>query len=167
VSRGSSDCLYLENNLDQHPLPASPVELPVKDPLPGAKDFGELSEAVETAVRHRNHYLQAHDAQLCELRSASVARRQPVPASGTGVFTSAVVQPACGPPASGPAMAGGRVRRWVQSSAHLLQPLFVIRVQAAFVVVDEDAGRNVRQYSTLHGIYKDQCPPCGIPNSYP
>jgi hypothetical protein len=48
-----------------------------------------------------------------------------------------------------------------------LQPLFVILMQAIFVVVDEDAGRDVWQYGTLHGIYRNQCLPCGIPLSHP
>jgi len=30
-------------DLDQHPLPPPAVELPVEDPLPGTKDFGEPS----------------------------------------------------------------------------------------------------------------------------
>jgi hypothetical protein len=40
-------------------------------------------------------------------------------------------------------------------------------VQAVFVVIEEDAGSDVRQYRTLYGIYKDQRLPCGIPLSYP
>jgi hypothetical protein len=46
-----------------------------------------------------------------------------------------------------------------------LQPLLIVRVEAPLVVVDENAGRDVRQYSTLHGIYKDQRPLCRIPLS--
>ena len=36
----------------------------------------------------------------------------------------------------------------------------------AGVVVDEDAGRDVRQYNTLHGIHQGQSPLGGIPLSY-
>ena len=58
----SSDlCTY---DLDQHTLPPPAVKLPVENPLPGAKDFGELSEAVEPTVGHRHHYLAAHDLPL-------------------------------------------------------------------------------------------------------
>jgi hypothetical protein len=37
-----------------------PMKFPRKDPFPGAKDFGELSEAVEPPVGHRNHFSAHH-----------------------------------------------------------------------------------------------------------
>ena len=49
----------------------------------------------------------------------------------------------------------------------LFEPHLVIVVQAALVVVDEHGCSDVRQYSTLLGIYQGQRPPCGIPLSYP
>ena len=55
----SSDLLTYD--LDQHPLPPPAVEFAVENPLPGAKDFGEPSEAVEAAVRHSNDNLAAHN----------------------------------------------------------------------------------------------------------
>jgi hypothetical protein len=51
--------------------------------------------------------------------------------------------------------------------SQLLQPLFVVLVQAALVVVDENARGDVREYSTLHGIYKGERPLYHIPLSYP
>jgi hypothetical protein len=41
-----------------------------------------------------------------------------------------------------------------------LEPHLVIVMQATLIVVDEYAGRNVLR------IYKDQCPPCDIPQPY-
>jgi hypothetical protein len=43
-------------DLDQHPFPPAAVELPVKDPLPGAK--------IEPAVGHRHDHLATHDLPL-------------------------------------------------------------------------------------------------------
>ena len=37
-------------------LTGQPFRLALKDLLPGAKDFGELGEAVEPAVGHRDHH---------------------------------------------------------------------------------------------------------------
>ena len=50
----------------------------------------------------------------------------------------------------------------VRASPELAEGL-IIMAQAALVVVDEHAGSDVRQYNTLHGIYKGQSPLCGIP----
>jgi hypothetical protein len=105
------------NDLDQYPLPAASVKLTAEDPLPGAK--------VQTTIRHRNYHFASHDLQ----READV-----FPASrGVGIIlTRAVVEPA-----SGPATAGRRMGGWVQSAAHLRQPLFVICVQATLGVVTQ------------------------------
>jgi len=82
----------LTYNLDQHPFPSPAVKTPVsatqltpQDPFPRAK--------VESAIRHGHHTLAPHHAQPWGLRSASGARQQPVPGSGTGVLAGAVVQP--------------------------------------------------------------------------
>ena len=72
-------------------LPGQPFRLALKDPLPGAKDFGELGEAVEAAIRHRNHDFAAHDLPL------QVRVGIPVTSLRTGVLAGAVVQPAPGP----------------------------------------------------------------------
>jgi hypothetical protein len=48
----------------------------------------------------------------------------------------------------------------------LFEPHLVIVVQAAFVVVDKHTRSNVRQYSTLLGIYKGQSRLYRIPHSY-
>jgi hypothetical protein len=66
--------------LDQDPFPAPAVEFPVEDALPRAKDFGELSRAVEPAAGYRHH--AAHDLPF---------------EVGVGVvYTGAIVQPAFG-----------------------------------------------------------------------
>ena len=46
----------LADNFDQHPLPSPAVELPVENPLPGAK--------IKPAVGHRDHHLATHDLAL-------------------------------------------------------------------------------------------------------
>jgi len=127
-------------------LTGQPFRLASKHPLPGAKDFGELSRAVQAAVGHCDHHFAAHHAQhlvAFRFRCASAAcpfvQDRGLPQAS---LAGAVVQPA-----SRPALAGRCVR------CQPLQPLFVVRAQAPLVVIDEDAGSDVRQYSTLRGIY--------------
>jgi hypothetical protein len=45
-------------------LTGQPLRLALEDPLPGTKNFGELSRAVEAAFGHRDYYLTAHDLPL-------------------------------------------------------------------------------------------------------
>jgi hypothetical protein len=92
---------------------------------------------IETSVDHGDNHFAAHD--LTFHMSVSV------------VFAGVIV----------PALTDGRV------GGQPFQPLFIVGVQTPLVVVDEHAGRNVRQYSTLHGIYKGQSPLCRIPLSFP
>jgi len=66
------------SSLDRHPLAAAPVEFRVEDLLPRAQ--------IRAPVAHRHDQLASHDAQLCELRSASGPRRRPCP-SWTGVLS--------------------------------------------------------------------------------
>ena len=94
-------------------LTGQPFRLALEDPLSGAK--------VETAVGHRHHHLAPPHAQHCELRSVSGVRRQPVLMSGTGVLTSAVVQPASAPAASLMKVRGVIFRAFTRVS-----PLFII-----------------------------------------
>jgi hypothetical protein len=67
-TRVTSDCAQDSSDGDYSPmiltntrfrrrpsrLPGQPFRLASKDPLPGAKDFGELGEAVEMAIDHRH-----------------------------------------------------------------------------------------------------------------
>jgi hypothetical protein len=116
--------------LDQHPFPPPAVELIVEDPLLGTK--------VEAAAGDGDDHLAAHDLRsaagfCCPLqvrvggpvRSSWTRRRR----STAGVLSGAVVE----------VLAGRRVRR------QFFEPHLVIVMQAAFVVVDEDAGRNVHR----------------------
>lgn len=46
----------LTNDLDQNPLPATPIKFTIENPLPGSK--------IQPAFRHGNHHLPAHDLPL-------------------------------------------------------------------------------------------------------
>jgi hypothetical protein len=80
-----ADWPLLPDDLDQYPLPPPAVEFPVEEPLPGTKDFGELSRAVEPAVGHRDHNLAPHHLPL------QMGVGLPVPSFWTGVLTGAVM----------------------------------------------------------------------------
>ena len=119
-------------------LPVQPFRPALKDPLPDTKDFGELSEAVETAFGHRDYHLAAHDLPL------QVGVGIPVTLFRTGALAGAVVLVL--------------IDRCVWSQ--FFEPHLVVMMQSAFVVVDKYAGGNVER------IYKGQSPLYHIPHSY-
>ena len=101
-------------------LPGQPFRLALKDPLPRAKDFGELNEAVEAAIGDSNHDFAAHHAQLVvafRFRCAS--------ATCPDLKDRRPLRCGCAPGTWTGCLRAG--------------------------VVDENAGYDVRQYSTLHG----------------
>jgi len=104
---GRLQTVTLADELDQHPLSPTPVELAVEDLLPGAE--------VELAARDRHHHLPSHHLAL--------QVRVPV------VLPRPVVE----------------VLRDRLVGREPLQPPFIIFVEAALVVVDEDGGRYVHR----------------------
>jgi len=95
----------LAYDLDQHALPAPPVEFPVKDLFPRPK--------VQATISDCHHHLAAHHLPL-QVRVGVV----PSASFGTGLAGAVV-----------PVLVYGRVRR------QPFEPRLVIVVQAALVVV--------------------------------
>ena len=93
--------ILLPSDLDQHPFSPPAVKLAVEDPLPRAE--------VETAIRHRDHYLTAHDLPF---------------QVGVCIVLAGVIVPV---------LPDGRV------GGQPLQPLLAIHVQAPLVVVSQKA----------------------------
>jgi hypothetical protein len=108
-------------------LTGQPVRLASKDQLPRAKDFGELSEAVKTAVGHRDHCCASRtitrNTRSCVPLQVRIGI--PVPTSGTGVLARAGVPPVSRPAASGPAASWMEMRGVMFRALSRVSPLFV------------------------------------------